>query len=519
MASPGSSKAVTLIFPHQLFKQHPAVKTGRRIYIVEEWLFFNQYNFIKQKIVLHRASMQFYKDYLQHQHDVTYVQATDGNCDIRKLISFLAKEGVTELHYVEVSDDWLDKRIAAAADVHGIKLVQYASPNFLNKLSDVEDYFNRRKTYFMTDFYKRQRKTRGVLMTANDQPVGGKWSFDHENRKKIPKGEVIPLIDFPGQNKFVAEAKVYVDKHYSNNYGTTNSFTTMRDAFFPTTYEAAENWLDTFLSERLQNFGVYEDAMVANENFLYHGVLTPMLNVGLLNPQQIIDTAIAIADKQNIPLNSLEGFVRQVMGWREYIHIVYLREGSKQRTKNHWGFTRKIPKSFWTGTTGIVPVDKVVSKVLRVGYCHHIERLMVLGNFMLLCEFDPDDVYRWFMEMFVDAYDWVMVPNTYGMTQFSDGGIMMTKPYISSSNYIMKMSDYKKGEWQSIWDGLFWRFMHVHRDVFMKNQRLSMLLRTFDKMPAQKRELHIKTANDFLKQLDNGKPSQQDLFSYASAKA
>ena len=190
------------------------------------------------------------------------------------------------------------------------------------------------------------------------------------------------------------------------------------------------------------------------------------------------------------------------MGWREYIHIVYMREGSKQRTKNYWGFTRKIPISFWKGTTGIVPVDTVIQKVLNVGYCHHIERLMVMGNFMLLCEFDPDDVYRWFMEMYIDAYDWVMVPNTYGMTQFADGGLMMTKPYISASNYLMKMGNWQKGPWQKTWDGLFWRFMHVHRNFFMQNPRLSMLLNSFDKMTSIQKKEHLDNAESFLNMLD-----------------
>lgn len=508
------NKAVTLIFPHQLFKQHPAVSAEREIFMIEEWLFFNQYNFIKQKLVLHRASMQFYKSYLQPHYKVSYIEATDELCDIRKLIKFLASKGITGLHYAEVSDNWLERRIAKTASDHNIQTIKYPGPDFLNRLPDVEDYFSQKKTYFMTDFYKWQRKQRGILLTADDQPVGGKWSFDYENRKRIPKSQAIPSIRFPGENTFVTEAKTYIEKNFPANYGTTESFSTNSQSFFPVTFEDAEKWLETFISERLPLFGDYEDAMIGNEHFLFHGVLTPVLNVGLLTPQQIINSALTASSKQNIPLNSLEGFIRQVMGWREYIHIVYLREGRRQRTKNHWGFTRKMPESFWTASTGITPLDKVISKVLKIGYCHHIERLMVLGNFMLLCEFDPDDVYKWFMEMFVDAYDWVMVPNTYGMTQFSDGGIMMTKPYISSSNYIMKMSDYKKGDWQLIWDSLFWRFMHVHRDVLGANKRLAILLKTFDRMPSQKQQLLINTADDFLHRLGT-QPYQKDLFSGA----
>ena len=226
-----------------------------------------------------------------------------------------------------------------------------------------------------------------------------------------------------------------------------------------------------------------------------------MLNIGLLEPNQVVSKAISAAAKYNVPLNSLEGFIRQIIGWREFIRIVYEREGSIQRTKNYWGFSRKIPETFWTGDTGILPIDNVIKKVLQTGYCHHIERLMVMGNFMLLCEFDPDEVYRWFMELFIDSYDWVMVPNVYGMTQFADGGLMTTKPYISGSNYLLKMSDYEKGEWTTVWDGLFWRFMHVHRNFFLSNPRLGMLVKTFDKMAEEKQQAHLDKAEKYLNSL------------------
>ena len=226
-----------------------------------------------------------------------------------------------------------------------------------------------------------------------------------------------------------------------------------------------------------------------------------MMNSGLLTPQFIIDEALNYASNHEIPLNSLEGFIRQIIGWREYIRAVYEVKGKEERTKNYWGFTRKIPASFWDGSTGIDPIDYTIKKVLATGYCHHIERLMVLGNFMLLCEFDPDEVYRWFMELFIDSYDWVMVPNVYGMSQFADGGLIASKPYISGSNYLMKMSDYKKGEWQKVWDGLFWRFMHRHRTFFLQNPRLGMLVRTFDKMPEIKQNTHLINANQFLNSL------------------
>jgi deoxyribodipyrimidine photolyase-related protein len=287
-----------------------------------------------------------------------------------------------------------------------------------------------------------------------------------------------------------------VRQHFSNAYGQAAPFA------YPTNHAEAAAWLDEFLAARLQHFGAYEDAMVMQEPLLYHSLLTPMLNIGLLNPQQVVDKTLAFAAVHALPLNSLEGFIRQIVGWREFIHQVYLRAGRQQRSTNYWGFTRQIPPQFWTGATGILPIDTVVKKALATGYNHHIERLMVLGNFFLLCEFDPNAVYHWFMEMYVDAYDWVMVPNVYGMTQFADGGLMTTKPYISGSNYLLKMSDVAKGPWTAVWDGLFWRFMHVHRNYFTQNPRLGMLVGTFDKMPAEKRAAHLAVAHQFLHQLD-----------------
>jgi deoxyribodipyrimidine photolyase-related protein len=492
------SQAVTLIFPHQLFQHHPCLQKDNTVYLVEEWLFFRQYNFHQQKLVLHRASMQFYADWLRQQKfNVTYIDTTDATSDCRKLIAQLAKQKITEAYIAAPADNWLQRRLQTACARYKIKLHIADTPNFLNTPQSVADYFSKKKTYFQTDFYTWQRKQRNILLEKDGKPTGGKWTFDSDNREKYPKKTKPPPLHLPKENKFIQEAKQYVAKHFATNYGAAAA-----PCLFVVTFTDAEKWLDDFLQHRFLQFGVYEDAIVAGEAVLHHSVLTPMLNIGLLQPQQIIDKALKAAKQYNVPLNSAEGFVRQVMGWREFIRLVYEREGSKQRTTNYWKFTKKIPASFWKGETGIPPIDITIKKILQTGYCHHIERLMVLGNFMLLCEFDPDEVYRWFMKLFVDAYDWVMVPNVYGMTQFADGGLMTTKPYISGSNYLMKMSDYEKGDWQAVWDGLFWRFMHVHRKFFLQNPRLGMLIGTFDKMSEEKRKTHLNNAAAFLKQLD-----------------
>jgi deoxyribodipyrimidine photolyase-related protein len=485
---------IGIIFPHQLFEHNLLAIKCDTIYLIEEWLYFRQYNFHKQKIAFHRASMKFYESYLQSKKiNVIYIDSFDELADVRKLIPYLKNQGVHAVEYVDTSDYWLEQRIVKSCKTENIEINKNHTPLFLNTIEELTAYFSEKKRMFQTDFYKQQRISRNILLEKDKKPLGGKWSFDDENRLRYPKEKKAPKMDKVQANNFYVEAITYTNNYFADNYGSLNT-----DSIYPTTFTESKNWLDDFFRSRFAEFGSYEDAIVADENILHHSVLTPMLNVGLLTPQYIIDETLLYASNHDIPLNSLEGFMRQILGWREFIRAVYELKGNEERTKNYWGFTRKIPDSFWNGTTGIEPIDSTIKKVLETGYCHHIERLMVLGNFMLLCEFDPDEVYRWFMELFIDAYDWVMVPNVYGMSQFADGGLMATKPYISGSNYVMKMSDYKKGAWQTIWDGLFWRFMHTHRTFFLQNPRLGMLVRTFDKMSDEKKNIHLTNAEEFL---------------------
>ena len=483
-----------ILFPHQLFEQNPLIEKADTIYLVEEWLYFKQFNFHQQKIFFHRASMKSYQSHLLSLNiKVEYIDSFNDLSDIRNLVPHLKSIGVDGFAYIDTTDQWLEQRMQKCCEQHGVAAHKNNSPLFLLTSEENAHYFSGRKRMFQTDFYKNQRQQRNILMDTDKIPMGGKWTFDDENRLKYPKGKTPPPVHFLASNQLHEEAAQYVRQYFPDNYGNLNP-----KFIYPTNFADSKQWLKTFFATRFAEFGAYEDSIVTKEIFLHHGVLTPMLNVGLLTPQYVIDEALAYASAHDIPINSLEGFIRQILGWREFIRAVYELKGNEERSRNYWGFTRKIPASFWNGTTGIEPIDSTIKKILETGYCHHIERLMVLGNFMLLCEFDPNEVYRWFMEMFIDAYDWVMVPNVYGMSQFADGGLMSTKPYISGSNYLLKMSDYPKGDWQAVWDGLFWRFMHVHRDFFLRNPRLGMLVKTFDKMPEQKRQLHVDNADRFL---------------------
>ncbi len=311
----------------------------------------------------------------------------------------------------------------------------------------------------MADFYKWQRQRMNILMDG-DQPEGGQWSYDEENRKKVPKKllPTIPEILSIRRDDIDNQAKEYVEKRFSKHPGSLDQL------YYPTSHRSARRWLKHFLANRFEHFGDYEDAIVEGESWLWHSVLTPAMNIGLLTPGEVVKATLAYADKHAVPLNSLEGFLRQVIGWREFMRATYEDLGVPMRTTNHWQHRRAMPKSFYDATTGIAPVDDTIRRLLETGYCHHIERLMVLGGFMFLCEIDPDDIYRWFMEMFIDSYDWVMVPNVYAMSQNADGGLITTKPYFSGSSYIRKMSHYKQEPWCEIWDGLYWRWIWNHVD-------------------------------------------------------
>jgi deoxyribodipyrimidine photolyase-related protein len=490
----------TLIYPHQLFKNHPAIAKGRVIHLIEDPLFFGNdphwpAAMHRQKLMLHRASMKAHAAELEAAgHVVHYIEVPDGTAmDSAELLEKNLPQSITSIHLADPADGVLVKRVNRFANRRGIQVVIHDSPNFLSPPEFLATHIASKKKPFMAKFYEAQRKRMDLLLEADGTPVGGKWSFDTENRAKLPKNHVPPREPLAKTNSFTREAAEYTLRKFPDNPGTLKHFR------WPVTRADAESWLDQFIDERLENFGLYEDAVSTRHATLYHSAITPALNIGLLDPRDIIDRVMARSG--NIPVNSLEGFIRQVIGWREFMRGIYHHRGTEIRNGNFWNFDRPLPRSFYDGTTGIPPVDRVIRQLLDDGYCHHIERLMVLGNFMLLCRIRPDDVYRWFMEMFVDSYDWVMVPNVYGMSQFADGGTFTTKPYISGSNYLSKMSDEPKGPWCQIWDGLFWTFIGDHTPFFLKNPRLSMMARNWEKMSAEKQQAHRDAADGFLARL------------------
>ena len=486
---------LTLIFPNQLFENSELLQASKKVMLIEEYLFFKHFNFHKQKILFHRMSMKSYENFLKAQYNTEYIDSTQTESDVRILIENMSDD-IQKINIYDPNDNWLQKRIKSACSKKNIELAIFNNPLFLLEKADLNPFFRTdKKKFFQTAFYKNQRQQMNLLM-QNGSPEGGEWTYDKYNREKYPKGKQTPKIKRPEESTYFEEALIYVEKNFSNNCGELPI-----KPNYPHDFESSKKWFKAFLKTRFEEFGPFEDAVLKNETELHHSLLSPLMNVGLLDPNYVVKTTVNYAKKHNIPINSTEGFIRQIIGWREFIRGIYIAKGTEERTKNFWNFSRKMPTAFYNGTTGLEPFDDSIKKITKTGYIHHIERLMIVGNLMLLCEIDPDEVYRWFMELSIDSYDWVMVPNVYGMSQFADGGLMSTKPYISGSSYILKMSDYKKGDWCSIWDALFWNFINNHKAFFKKNPRMRMLVSSFEKMNPEKKKFLIETSATFIENL------------------
>lgn len=492
---------VRLVLPHQLFESHLDAPDGTTFVLVEHDLLFRQYRFHVQKLVLHRASMRRFAERLRGRGFDVEVIETDGRTTSRRALARVVERlAPTSVSVYDVVDDWLSQDLTAGLADGGYELGEgdvLETPNFLTTRAQVDDFFTGSRAR-MSAFYEHQRRRLDVLV-EDGHPVGGRWSFDEDNRKKLPKAHPVPEPAAPERHEAVEGAIAWVGRAFPDNPGRAASFA------WPTSHAEAEVGLEQFLAERFHEFGPYEDALSAEHPFVFHSLMTPGLNIGLLSPRHVLTRALEVGEDDDVPIASLEGFVRQVIGWREYMRATYVVHGRRMRTRNHLGHARALDDGWWTAETGLGPVDHVLERVLEHGYAHHIERLMVLGNAMCLMRTDPDAVYEWFMEMFVDAYDWVMVPNVYAMSQFAAKESITTKPYVSGSNYLRKMSDYASQDWdgdgedwQAAWDGLYWTFVRDHRDVFERNARSGFAVRTYDGLDAATKARHTRNAAPWL---------------------
>jgi deoxyribodipyrimidine photolyase-related protein len=488
--------SLLVILGNQLFPpEHLPPPAATRVFMAEDMGLCTYERHHQQKIVLFLAAMRGYADELKaagYELDYVALDPADTRNYEDKLGAVVDRTGVTEIGHFEIEDKAMEQRLVAFADARGLRREELPSPMFTCAREDFAAWNDGRARPFMQEFYKFQRKRLRILIDADDQPEGGRWSFDADNRKRLPKKVVPPEIAWPEPDRHVGEVIRLVGSLFPNHPGHADDFR------WPTTRQQARQWLDDFIDQRLRDFGPYEDAMSSRSATVFHSLLSPYLNMGLLTPDEVVARVLEAAE--DAPLQSVEGFVRQVIGWREFVRGIYREYGDTQETANFWEHRRELADSWYDGTTGIPPLDDTIRTAQALGWAHHIPRLMVLGNLMTLCEIRPQTAHRWFMEMFVDSSEWVMGPNVYGMGLFSDGGIFATKPYICGSNYLLKMSDYPKGDWCDTVDGLYWRFIDRHRAFFAGNPRLALMPRALERLDPGRRERIFAAADVFIEQ-------------------
>jgi deoxyribodipyrimidine photolyase-related protein len=478
------------LFPLSFYKSY----RESLVFMAEDLELCTHYKYHKHKIAFFLTSMRTYADEMRQEGFKVHYEEFSESSFIVRLEKFIVKNKISKIQIGEIQDKFFENKLLEFFQSKKMEVTILETPMFLCSRETFKNYLIKHPKPFMKTFYEGERKRLKILLDSKGKPLGGQWSFDSENRKKAPKELTNkgPLIYSASEH--LKDVTKIVNKHFPSHPGEMENF------WLPTDRKNALKNLRHFLKHHIYDFGSYQDAITSRDTFLYHSVISPAVNAGLLTPGEVLNEVLKAADNDSdIPLHSVEGFVRQIMGWREFVRGVYQNFSELEEKTNFWNHQRKLTSHWYDGTTGLPPVDDAIKKANRYGYCHHIERLMILSNVMLLSELHPHEVHRWFMEMFVDSADWVMGPNVFGMGQFSDGGIFATKPYISGSNYILKMSDYKKGDWCDVWDGLFWRFIDNHTDFFSKNPRLNMMVATLKKMESSRKKKLFSMAEEFIR--------------------
>lgn len=491
------ARRLFVVLGNQLFPPARLPKqAGNTIFMAEDVGLCTYVRHHQQKIVLFLAAMRSYADELRAAgFKVVYhtLEPDSGLSYEQRLEAAVGETGATEIIHFEIEDKAMETRIIDFAEAAGLSRTEIPSPMFLCSRETFSAFAASRSQLLMAEFYKGQRKRLDILVDGDGRPQGGQWSYDADNRKKLPCKLIPPEVTGAGRGPHVDEVIERVSAVFADHPGDATDF------WWPTMREQAHAWLDEFVDTRLAEFGPYEDALTTRSDTVFHSLLSPMINIGLLTPDEVLHRVLEHADKHEVPINSLEGFVRQLIGWREFVRGVYREYSERQDQANFFSHEREMTRHWYEGNTGIPPLDDAIDAAQRLGWTHHIPRLMVLGNLMTLSEIRPQSAHRWFMEMFVDSSEWVMGPNVYGMGLFSDGGLFATKPYICGSNYLRKMSDYPKGDWCDVVDGLYWRFIDKHRAFFAGNPRLALMPRALDRLSQERRSRIFAMAEDFLR--------------------
>jgi deoxyribodipyrimidine photolyase-related protein len=449
----------------------------------------------KQKLILFFSAMRhFAQDLRRDGFQVVYQK--DETSFESGFIAYLKKYKGATLTLMEPNDAGYTEGLESVCKKHGAKLNVVSNELWLTDKKMFEAWAKNRKELRMEYFYREVRKQYGYLLDDRGEPEGGQWNFDKDNREKPEAGHAFPTVTGFDPDATTKEVIDHVEKTFPDHFGSAQPFR------WAVTREQALKALHEFCKYRLKLFGKFEDAMVTGEYALYHSLLSPAINMGLLHPKEVVETALSYyqGKQYQIPLNSIEGFVRQVIGWREFMKRVYDYKMPSFKAENKLKADTPLPKLYWTADTKMNCLHQCVKQLGETGHTHHIQRLMVLGNFAQLAGVNPQDLTDWFTATFVDALEWVMIPNVIGMSQYADLGSFTSKPYGSSGNYINKMSDYcagchykvkeKIGATACPFNSLYWDFIDRHFETFSKNQRMGVIVANWkNQKPADKKKV------------------------------
>ena len=494
--------ALNIIFPDQLSLENEVLKVSSNkdlILFYEPHDSFYEIAHHKHKLVFQISALRHLISSISHKNIIHEKISKKSPKLIEYLAQIHTEAPFSSVNVSRPSDFKTLKDLMYFCQSSNVELNVFDDKNFITSPSDYQ-YWAKDKKSTTQEFYYRWLRKRNNILMEDAKPAGGNWNYDKENRQGISKlKSSIPERSKIKTDQITLEVMIEVQEIFVNSYGDLENFN------WAVTHKEALKIFNDFLDNYLDNYGAFQDAINKDNAFMFHSLLSPYFNAGLLDPLSCIQIVEKKYHESNgtIPLNSVEGFIRQVLGWREFIMGVYWHNMPQYKQQNFWNHKKDITDSWYTGETGIPPLDGAIKESIELGYTHHINRLMIISNLMNLCGIDPNIIYKWFMEMYVDTADWVMVPNVYGMGTFSDGGIFSTKPYICGSSYMLRMSNYKKGDWCDVVDGLYWNFIEKNINFFKTNPRLSLMVNALNKIAPERKKLITERAHEFLSKNTN----------------